>query len=72
MDCHLPLAARDARLAGFAVHGAGFIEGGSRRHALIVLDRSTDTQRCDAFLDWLAEQPVELAAVPRRGDETYI
>lgn len=61
-----------ARDAGFAVHGAGFIEGTGTFHALIVLDRSAGTQQLDTFLEWLTRQPVELAAVPRRGDETYV
>ena len=60
-----------ARHAGFAVHGAGFIEETGARHALVVLDRRTDATGCDAFLEWLAGQPVELAAIPRRGDESY-
>jgi len=62
-----------ARRAGFGVHGAGFIEGSGTLHALIILDRDTDAQRRDAFVDWLSEQPVvELAAVPRAGDEDYV
>jgi hypothetical protein len=62
-----------ARRDGFAVHGAGFIEGNNAIHALIVLDRDTNAQRLDVFLEWLSEQPrVELAAVPRVGNEDYV
>jgi len=62
-----------ARRAGYAVHGAGFIEGNDKLHALIVLDRDTDARRLGAFLEWLSGQPlVELAAIPRVGDEDYL
>ena len=62
-----------ARDAGFAVHGAGLIEVLGRRDAMIVLDRNTDEERLEAFWAWVHAHPlVELAAVPRRGDEDYV
>ena len=67
-----------AREAGWPVHDGGFIEQITNPEwptldAMIVLAAGTDAARLDNFLEWLDQRSdVELAAVPRRGDEDYI
>ena len=58
---------------GFAVHGAGFIEGLAPHDAFVVLDCDTTTEQLDDFIEWLLQHThVELAAIPRSGDEQYV
>jgi hypothetical protein len=66
-----------ARVAGWPIHGGGFIEitnpDWPTLDAMIVLEAGTDDARLDDFLEWLGEYPdVTLAAVPRRGSEDYV
>jgi len=66
-----------ARAADWPVHGGGFIEITNPEwptlDAMIVLAAGTDATRLDDFLEWLDQRSdVELAAVPRRGDEAYV
>jgi len=63
----------EARQTGFAVHGAGFIEGLAPHDAFVVLDCDTTTEQLDDFIEWLLQHThVELAAIPRSGDEQYV
>jgi hypothetical protein len=65
-----------AKAAGWPIYGAGSIEGlNSKRptvDAIIVLRAGTDEDALGAFLNWLETQDVEVATVPRLGDETYL
>ena len=66
-----------ARHAGHSVHGAGVLDAataaGHALHAYVVLQRGTDRNSLDAFLEWLeGQRRVELASVFRLGDEQYV
>lgn len=66
-----------ARAAGWPVHGAGFVEATNPAwptlDAMIVLNAGTSEARLDDFLQWIDQRSdVELAAVPRRGNEQYV
>ena len=69
-DSPLDDLVREARAAGWPVHGAGLIDklqSGSRNlHAHIVLERDTDEETFEKFLAWLEERSdVEIATVVR-------
>jgi hypothetical protein len=66
-----------ARAAGWAIHGGAFVEVTNpdwpTLDAMIILEAGTAQAKLDEFLEWLGKRSdVQLAAVPRRGDETYV
>jgi hypothetical protein len=67
---------REARAAGWPVHGAGVnpqLHTKSQDfHAFIVLSRDTDEETFDGFLSWLEEQPeVEIATIARPVNQKF-
>ena len=65
----------EARAAGWPIFGAGLLASGSQSptlDAMIILEAGTDDDTLEEFAwGWLPHGSVELAAVPRRGDEEY-
>ena len=66
-----------ARADGWSIHGAGFSDITNPEwktlDAMIVLARGTSEDSLGEFLQWLDARPdVELAAVPRLGNEEYV
>lgn len=61
---------------GSLVYGAGFIESANPEwrtlDAFIILVRGTSEDDLGGFQDWLEEQGVHVASVPRDGSENYL
>ncbi len=65
-----------AKAAGWPIYGAGLIKTTNPKwqtvDAMIVLRTGTDGDGLADFLSWLETQKVQIATVPRRGDEQYL
>lgn len=73
----LPAFVSAARDAGWRIYGAGFLTvenpAWPTLDAFVVLERGTSDDTLRAFATWVERQSgVELAAIPRAGDEEYI
>jgi hypothetical protein len=67
---------REARKAGWPVHGAGLIDKPQSEarqfHAHIVLEHGTDEETFAEFLSWIEEQPqVEIAVITRPVNQKF-